>query len=193
MEEFITKKKDMELVLDCVIPYIQDGDDLNSVSLVSKRFFNNDSLTRKHVTVHVPFLPNPSRLSLRFPNLESLTLKSYSFGQRAAHLCCIPVTPWIHEIADKFECLKSLFIRNMVVSPSDLQLLAATRGGSLRSLEIWGCKIFSEDGLVDIAKCCIELRNLRLKNNHIDGHAKSKWLHELALCNTVKFSLPLSL
>nr|GEY99085.1 hypothetical protein [Tanacetum cinerariifolium] len=141
----------MELVLDCVIPYIKESDDLNSVSLVSKNFFDIDSKTRKHVTVHVHFLPDPKRLSCRFPNLESLTLKSCSYGFGTADKCCIPVTPWILEIAVEFTRLKSLCIRNMVVSASDLKLLAKTRGGSLRSLEIRGCKMFSDDGLIDIA------------------------------------------
>ncbi|GKC97757.1 leucine-rich repeat, cysteine-containing subtype protein, partial [Tanacetum coccineum] len=126
MAELITKKQDLELVLDCVIPYIQDRDDLNSVSLVSKKFFDIDSKMRRHVTVHVHFLPNPSRLSLRFPNLESLTLKSYSHGFSTADKCHIPVTPWIREIVVKFKSLKSLSIRNMVVSASDLKRLAKT-------------------------------------------------------------------
>nr|GEW53830.1 hypothetical protein [Tanacetum cinerariifolium] len=59
----------------------------------------------------------------------------------------------------------------MVVSASDLKRLAKTRGSSLRSLEIRGCKMFSDDGLIDIARP--------------DG----KWLHELALRNTVMESL----
>ncbi|GJW57467.1 ACT domain-containing protein [Tanacetum coccineum] len=83
----------------------------------------------------------------------------------------------------------------MVVSDSDLQLLAATRGGSLRSLEIWGCKMFSEDGLEDISRCCMDLRSLSLqyidiKNDYRGGYGTNgKWLHELALFNTVMESL----
>ncbi|GJT45440.1 leucine-rich repeat, cysteine-containing subtype protein [Tanacetum coccineum] len=145
----------------------------------------------KHVTVHVHFLPNPSRLSHRFPNLESLTLESFSHGFNTAEKCLIPFTPWIHEIAVKFECLKSLYIRNMVMSPSDLKRLAATRGANLRSLEIRGCKMFLEDGLVDIARYCIDLRSFHLQYNSIenDNMPNGKWLHELALCNTVMESL----
>ncbi|PWA82354.1 hypothetical protein CTI12_AA104540 [Artemisia annua] len=142
-----------ELVLDCVMPYIQDNNDvLNSVSLVSRKYFDIDSSTRKNLTVHVHFAPDPERLSHRFPSLESLTLKSYSYGRDNARKCRIPVKPWIHEIAVKFTRLNSLSIRNMVVSTSDLKRLAKTRGGSLKSLEIRGCKMFSEDGLIDIAR-----------------------------------------
>ncbi|GKA35189.1 leucine-rich repeat, cysteine-containing subtype protein [Tanacetum coccineum] len=181
----------MELVLDCVMPYIQDSDDLNSVSLVSTRCRDIDSLTRKHLTVHVHYMSDPSRLSRRFPNLESLTLKSYSHGLYAAEKCRIPVTPWIRDIVVKFKSLKSLCIRNMVVSASDLKRLAKTLGGNLTSLEIWGCKLFSEDGLADIARYCIELTSLRLQNNWIENDytTNGKWLHELALHNTVMESL----
>ncbi|GKC67584.1 leucine-rich repeat, cysteine-containing subtype protein, partial [Tanacetum coccineum] len=82
----------------------------------------------------------------------------------------------------------------MFASAFDLPLLAKTRGGSLRSLEMWGCKMFSEDGLEDIARCCIHLRSLRLRYNRTDDYAggyraNGKWLHELALCNKVMESL----
>ncbi|PWA67548.1 importin-5 [Artemisia annua] len=60
---------------------------------------------------------------------------------------------------------------------------------SLRSLEIRRCKMFSEDGLMDIARYCIDLRSLRLEDNEIDDNANGKWLHELALRNTVMESL----
>ncbi|GKA29471.1 leucine-rich repeat, cysteine-containing subtype protein [Tanacetum coccineum] len=169
--------------------YLQDNDDLNSVSLVSKNLFDIDYKTRKHLTVHVHFAPDPKRVSHRFPNIESLTLKSYSHGPDTAEKCRIPVTPWIREIAVKFTRLKSLSIRNMVVSASDLKRLAKTRGGSLTSLEIRGCKMFSEDGLMYVARHCKDLRNLRLDCNDIDGRANGKWLRKLSLRNTVMESL----
>nr|GFA06066.1 RNA-directed DNA polymerase, eukaryota, reverse transcriptase zinc-binding domain protein [Tanacetum cinerariifolium] len=91
----------------------------------SKILFDIDSKTRKHLTVHVHFAPDPKRVRLRFLNLESFTLKSYSHGHYTPEECSIPVTLWILEIA-KFERLKSLSTRNMVASAFDLQLLAAT-------------------------------------------------------------------
>nr|GEX27065.1 hypothetical protein [Tanacetum cinerariifolium] len=77
----------------------------------------------------------------------------------------------------------------MIVSVFDLQLLARTLGYNLRSLEIHGCKMISEDGLVYIARYCKYLRSLHLDGNDIDRDANGKWLHELALCNTVMKSL----
>ncbi|GJT00141.1 leucine-rich repeat, cysteine-containing subtype protein [Tanacetum coccineum] len=179
------------------MPYIQDNDDLNSVSLVSRKFFGIDSKTRKHLTVYVHYLPDPKRLSRRFPNLESLKLKCLSCGFPSR-----VITPWIQEICVKFARLNSLCIRNMIVSPSDLKHLAKTRGANLRSLDICGCIMFSEDGLIDIARYCIDLRSLRLQKNYMenddmpignyieyDTMPNGKWLHELALCNTVMESL----
>ncbi|PWA69212.1 hypothetical protein CTI12_AA295450 [Artemisia annua] len=177
-----------EQVFDCVMPYVQQ-DNLNSVSLVSRKYYGIDSLTRKHLTVHVHFAPDPKRISCRFPNLESLSLESYSHGYDTADKCHVPVTPWIEHIGVEFKRLKSLSIRNMVVSPSDLKRLADTRGDSLRSLDIRRCKMFSEDGLVDVARYCKDLRSLSLDENDLDGEANGKWLHELALHNTVMESL----
>ena len=65
----------MENVIDYVVPYIHDGDDLNSISLVSRKFYQLDCITRKHLTVHLHYAPNPSTLSKRFPFIDSLTLK----------------------------------------------------------------------------------------------------------------------
>ncbi|GJU44263.1 leucine-rich repeat, cysteine-containing subtype protein [Tanacetum coccineum] len=166
------------------MPYIQDNHDLYSVSLVSKKFFDIDSKTRKHVTVYMHYLRDPKRLSRRFPNLESLKLKSCEFRRPV-------ITPWIQEISIKFTLLNSLYIRSMTISPSDLKRLAKTRGANLRSLDIRGCNMFSEDGLIDIARYCIDLRILSLQDNLIedDYMPNGKWLHELALCNTVMESL----
>ncbi|GJZ05810.1 leucine-rich repeat, cysteine-containing subtype protein [Tanacetum coccineum] len=79
----------------------------------------------------------------------------------------------------------------MIISPSDLKRLAKTRGANLRSLDIRGCNMFLEDGLIDIARYCIDLRILSLQDNLIedDYMPNGKWLHELALCNTVMESL----
>ncbi|PWA93902.1 hypothetical protein CTI12_AA065600 [Artemisia annua] len=79
----------------------------------------------------------------------------------------------------------------MIVSPSDLKLLAETRGDNLRSLEFRACKMFSEDDLIDIARHCTNLRSLSLEYNWIENDCmpNGKWLHELALCNTVMESL----
>ncbi|GJY44436.1 leucine-rich repeat, cysteine-containing subtype protein [Tanacetum coccineum] len=213
----------METVLECVIPYIHDRDDLNSISLLSRKFYELDSLTRKHLTVHAHYAPNPSRVSHRFPFIESLTLKGFRPDLDFTHISDIDnthwsevisdvshsfpfidplalkvlphwdfpkisdidISPWIEEISDKFEGLKALHIRGMAVFDSHLKLLAKTRGKDLRSLKIYKCQGFSENGLVHISEYCNELRTLCLENNRVVGEANAKWLHELALRNAV--------
>ncbi|PWA88838.1 hypothetical protein CTI12_AA117350 [Artemisia annua] len=116
-------------VFSCVIPYIHDGDDRNSISLVSRNLYELDCITRRQVTVHVRYLQNPSRLSQRFPYIESLTLigllpEMYS------------VSPWIKELAVSFRRLNALCIRDMHVDEEDLDLLWDTRDEDLRVLTI---------------------------------------------------------
>ncbi|PWA89695.1 hypothetical protein CTI12_AA110610 [Artemisia annua] len=48
----------------------------------------------------------------------------------------IDITPWVKEICAKFECLKALHIRGLVVSNEHLALLAKTRGEWLRELAL---------------------------------------------------------
>ncbi|GJX58326.1 hypothetical protein Tco_0289716 [Tanacetum coccineum] len=175
----------METVLDCVIPYIHDRDDLNSISLLSRKFYELDSLTRKHLTVHAHYAPNPSRVTHRFPFIESLTLKGLPPDWEFPQTSDIDITQWIEEISVKFECLKALHIRGMVVCDSDLKLLAKTRGKDLRSLKIYKCQGFSTDGLMHISKYCNDLRTLCLENNTVVGKENGEWLRELALRNMV--------
>ncbi|PWA99559.1 hypothetical protein CTI12_AA006200 [Artemisia annua] len=179
----------IDTVFNCVIPYIHDGDDRNSVSLVCRKWCELEGVTRKHVTVHLFYSPKPSRLHQRFPLLESLTLKGLS--RWSLKKLSIDITPWIHEISVSFKCLKSLCIRCMVVGDLDLELLARTRGKDLRVLKMIYCEGLSTDGLLHIGKCCNDLRTLCLKGHWV--HEKDgKWLHELALQNTGIESLEFS-
>nr|GEV63735.1 hypothetical protein [Tanacetum cinerariifolium] len=171
----------MDTVFNCVIPYIHDGDDRNSLSLVFRRWCELEGMTRKHVTVHLFYSPKASSLYQRFPFLESLILK----GLRLWFLenLSIGINPWIQEIAVSFKCLKELHIRHMDVHDSDLELLAKTRGKDLRVLKISKCEGFSTDGLLHIYKYCNDLRTLCLKGNWFYKKDR-KWFHELALQNS---------
>ena len=64
------------------------------------------------------------------------------------------VTPWVTEIAESFNCLKSLHLRRMIVRDSDLELLARTRGRVLLALKLDKCSGFSTDGLLHIGRSC---------------------------------------
>ncbi|XP_028795986.1 coronatine-insensitive protein 1-like isoform X1 [Neltuma alba] len=176
-----------DVVLDCVMPYIHDPKDRDAVSQVCRRWYELDSLTRKHVTIALCYTTTPDRLRRRFPHLESLKLKG---KPRAAMFNLIPedwggyVTPWVREIAEYFDCLKSLHFRRMIVKDSDLELLARSRGHVLQALKLDKCSGFSTDGLYHIGRSCRALKILFLEESTIvekDG----EWLHQLATNNTV--------
>ncbi|GKC58241.1 leucine-rich repeat, cysteine-containing subtype protein [Tanacetum coccineum] len=118
-------------VLDLVIPYIYNVDDQNSISLVSHNFYEIDSITRKRVTVHTLYYPNPASLSNRFPFIESLTLKGPPFHFTHAYHYAIRITPF--------------------------KTLARTRGKDLRSLKIKNCKGFLTDGLRHVSNYCKQI------------------------------------
>ncbi|XP_058114717.1 coronatine-insensitive protein 1-like [Magnolia sinica] len=182
-----------DIALECVMAYINDPRDRDAVSLVCRKWYNIDALTRKHITIALCYSTTPARLRTRFPCLESLKLKG---KPRAAmfNLDLIPedwgghVTPWVNEISDSFNCLKSLHFRRMIVQDSDIDLLVRSRGHMLQVLKLDKCSGFSTDGLLQVARSCRSLKTLYLEESSIvekDGD----WIHELALNNTVLESL----
>ncbi|KAJ7964037.1 Coronatine-insensitive protein 1 [Quillaja saponaria] len=176
-----------DLVAECVMPYIHDPKDRDAVSLVCKRWYDLEAVTRKHVTIALCYTTSPERLRRRFPNLESLRLKG---KPRAAMFNLIPedwggyVTPWVREIVESFRSLKSLHFRRMIVRDSDLELLARSRGHELHALKLDKCSGFSTDGLLHICRTCRNLKTLFLEESSIIENG-GEWLHELALSNTV--------
>lgn len=146
-----------DTVWECVIPYVQDPRDRDAVSLVCKRWYEIDAITRKHVTIALCYTATPQRLSQRFPQLESLKLKG---KPRAAMFNLIPedwggyVTPWVEEIIRSFGRMKVLHFRRMIVKDSDLELLAMSAGNVLEVLRFDKCSGFSTDGLRHIGRLC---------------------------------------
>ncbi|GJW81544.1 leucine-rich repeat, cysteine-containing subtype protein [Tanacetum coccineum] len=139
----------MEQVLNYVIPYIHDVNDRKSISLVSYKLFELDCITRKHVIVHFHYALNPSHVRQRFPFIESLTLKGVPHKD-FSQVLDINIAQWIVEISVKFKLLKALYIRGMVVSDEDIELLARTRDMmskiSLVSLKIFPRLLISDLG-----------------------------------------------
>ncbi|KAG8499427.1 hypothetical protein CXB51_005900 [Gossypium anomalum] len=126
-----------DVVLGWVMLYIDDPEDRNAVSLVCRRWYELDALTRKHVTIALCYTTSPERLRRRFPHLESLKLKG---KPRAAMFDMIPedwggyVTPW---------------------------------GEVLRCLKLDKCSGFSTDGLLHVGRLCRQLRTLFLEDSSI--------------------------
>ncbi|CAN1292706.1 Coronatine-insensitive protein 1 [Linum perenne] len=176
-----------EVVIGCVMPYIYEQRDRGAVSLVCRKWYELDALTRKHVKISLCYTTTPDRVRRRFCHLESLKLKG---KPRASMFNLVPedwggyLTPWVKEIAESFSCLTSVHFRRMIARDSDLELLAKSRGKALHHLKLDICSGFSTDGLLQVARFCRQLRTLFLEESSImekDGD----WLHELATNNKV--------
>nr|GEV88173.1 hypothetical protein [Tanacetum cinerariifolium] len=172
------KTKAGEAVLDLVIPYIHNVEDQNSVSLLSRKFYEIDGITRKCLTVHVHYYPNPASLSKRFPYIESLTLKGPPTGYYDRDDCGIRITPWIEQLALEFRCLKELRI-HCLVHDEDLETLARTRGKDLSSLKINGI------WLHQLALNGTVLERLHVTNTDIISNAEDLKLLAKNCCNSL--------
>ncbi|KAK9159003.1 hypothetical protein Scep_005577 [Stephania cephalantha] len=176
-----------DVALECIMSCIDDPRDRDAVSLVCRRWYEIDALTRKHITIAMCYSTTPDRLRQRFPRLESLKLKG---KPRAAMFNLIPedwggyAGPWVREISEGFNCLKSLHFRRMVVTDGDLEVLVRARGHILQSLKLDKCSDFSTDGLRHVARSCRCLKVFFLEESIIKEN-DGEWLHELALNNTV--------
>ncbi|GJX83663.1 hypothetical protein Tco_0333144 [Tanacetum coccineum] len=174
----------IDTVFNCVIPYIHNGDDRNTVSLVCRKWYEIDCMTRKHLTVHVVYSRQPShvvyscqpsRLAQRFPYLESLTLKGFPRAFKKVQY--IDLRPWIKEIVVSFKCLKSLDIRRVILRDSDLEQITTSRGEDLRVLKINNCKGLNGNGFTHIGShavnlkdfACCELENFEQEGDQYAG------------------------
>lgn len=178
-----------DLALECVMGYIEEPCDRGAISLVCRKWYRIDCLTRKHVTIAICYSTTPQRLRERFPGLESLKLKGKPRASMFFNL--IPedwggyAGPWINEISTgDFVCLKALHLRRMIVKDVDIDVLVRARGQMLQTLKLDKCSGFSTDGLSKIASSCRGLRTLFLEESSVlerDGN----WLHLLAANDSV--------
>lgn len=159
-----------DIVFECVLSYIHDTRDRQSISLVCRRLWQLEAHTRKHVTIALCYTATPKQLSRRFPFLESLTIKG---KPRAAMYNLIPedwggfATPWVEEIAKSFSCIKAVHFRRMIVKDEDLELLARERGSVLQVLKLDKCSGFSTDGLRHICRSCRYFCRLMASINNV--------------------------
>ncbi|XP_008812874.1 coronatine-insensitive protein homolog 1b-like [Phoenix dactylifera] len=176
-----------DLALECVLGYIDDPRDREAVSLVCKKWYRIDAITRKHITIAICYSASPDRLRERFPRLESLKLKG---KPRAAMFNLIPedwggyAGPWVCEIAGAFNCLKAVHFRRMIVQDADIGVLVKARGHMLQALKLDKCSGFSTDGLLLVARSCRCLRTLFLEESSV-AENDGEWLHELAVNNSL--------
>ncbi|THU68000.1 hypothetical protein C4D60_Mb05t30630 [Musa balbisiana] len=176
-----------DAALERVMAYVDDPRDREAISLVCKKWYRIDALSRKHVTVAICYSTTPDRLLRRFLNLESLKLKG---KPRAAMFNLIPedwggyAGPWIRGLVHALDCLKALHFRRMIVSDEDIDALVRARGNVLKSLKLDKCSGFSTDGLLLIARSCKNITSLFLEESLIVEN-DDRWVHELAVNNSV--------
>lgn len=172
--------------LECVMAHLEEPLDRRAVSLVCKKWYEVDALTRKHVTVAFCYSISAADLTRRFSRLESLTVKG---KPRAAMYNLLPpdwggyAKPWIDQISFSCLCLKALHLRRMILTDHDLGTLVRGRGHMLQSLTLEKCSGFSTRGLQDVARGCRSLKILMLEESIIEEES-GDWLHELALNNS---------
>ncbi|KAJ4813863.1 Coronatine-insensitive protein 1 [Rhynchospora pubera] len=186
-----------DVALGLVLGFIDDPRDRAAISLVCRAWHRADALSRQHVTIAMSYATGPARLARRFPSLVSLKIKS---KPRAAMFNLIPhdwggaAAPWIAHIAAptppsfSFDLLRSLHLRRMVVTDSDLSLLLAAKAPILLSLKLDRCDGFSTLSLSLIASSCRRLETLFLEDSAIEEKG-TEWLHELAVNNTTLVTL----
>ncbi|GAB4831864.1 Coronatine-insensitive protein [Ancistrocladus abbreviatus] len=177
----------LDEILECILEHIDDARDRAAISLVCRRWYELDALTRKKVAIAFCYTVTPGRLFNRFPNLESLKIKG---KPKASMYNLIPenwggyARPWVINIAESSPRLNSLHFRRMVLTDSDLETIANAKGRVLQALRLDKCSGFSTDGLLHIARSCRNLRTLFMEESSI-FETNGEWLHELAVNNTV--------
>lgn len=173
-------------ILDCILPYVQVARDRAAISVVCRRWFELDRLTRRHVTIALCYTTTPQRLFARFPNIESLKLKG---KPRAAMFNLIPedwggyAKPWV-DVLGTFRRLNCLHFRRMIITDADLEMIASVKGCVLKSFKLDVCSGFSTDGLLHIARSSKDMKSLVLEDSTI-VETSGEWFHQLALNNNV--------
>lgn len=125
----------LDEILGCIFSYLQEPDDRQAISQVSKRWHKVDGETRKCVSVSNCYSIAPSALTNRFKNLEKFKLKG---KPRAAEFDLLVENwggyagPWIQEIVKAYPSLKFLHLRRMEVSDKDLEILGHGCGAALQ-------------------------------------------------------------
>ncbi|KAG4946682.1 hypothetical protein JHK87_042689 [Glycine soja] len=65
----------LDVVFGCVMPYIHESKDYDTVSQLYHQLYELGSLMRKHVTIALSYTTTIDHLRWWFPHLESLKLK----------------------------------------------------------------------------------------------------------------------
>ncbi|KAF9621801.1 hypothetical protein IFM89_028239 [Coptis chinensis] len=177
-------------VLEHIFSFIQLDKDRNTLSLVSKSWYDIDKCSRHRVFIGNCYALSPEMLLQRFPQLRSVSIKG---KPHFADFNLVPegwggfFSPWAKVMAQGYPFLEELRLKRMVVNDESLELVSKSFR-NFKVLVLTSCEGFSTDGLAAIASNCRNLRELDLRECEVDDRS-SHWLSYISESCTSLVSL----
>ncbi|XP_047329770.1 transport inhibitor response 1-like protein [Impatiens glandulifera] len=154
----------LENVLENVLFFLTSRRDRNAASLVCKSWYRAEALTRSELFIGNCYSVSPSRVTDRFRNVRSVTLKG---KPRFADFNLIPndwgayFKPWVNAMGSSYLALEKICLKRMYIRNKDLKMIASSFI-SFKELVLICCEGFGTYGLSLIAAKCSKLRVLDL-------------------------------
>ncbi|KAJ4981096.1 hypothetical protein NE237_031933 [Protea cynaroides] len=159
----------LENVLENVLVFLTSRRDRNSVSLVSKSWYRAEAITRSELFIGNCYAVSPCRVIERFQRVRSLVLKG---KPRFADFSLVPPNwgahffPWVSAMASAYPWLKKVYLKHMLVTDDDLNLLVSSFPG-FKELVLVCCDGFGTSGPAALANKCRQLRLLDLIDDDV--------------------------
>ncbi|XP_016576111.2 protein TRANSPORT INHIBITOR RESPONSE 1 [Capsicum annuum] len=162
-------------VLEHIFSSITTDKDRNSISLVSKTWYEAERCCRKNVFIGNCYAVSPSILIRRFPDIRSVNIKG---KPHFADFDLVPegwgayFYPWVVTMAKAYPFLEEIRLKRMVVCDESLELISKSFK-NFKVLVLQSCEGFTTDGLAAIAANCRNLRELDLGESEVEdlsGH-----------------------
>ncbi|CAN4101954.1 unnamed protein product [Withania somnifera] len=162
-------------VLEHIFSDITSDKDRNSISLVSKSWYEAERCCRRSVFIGNCYAVSPSILIRRFPDIRSITIKG---KPHFADFDLVPqgwgayFYPWAVSMAKAYPFLEEIRLKRMVVCDESLELISKAFK-NFKVMVLQSCEGFTTDGLAAIAANCRNLRELDLGESEVEdlsGH-----------------------
>ncbi|XP_049343509.1 protein TRANSPORT INHIBITOR RESPONSE 1-like [Solanum verrucosum] len=166
-----------EQVLKHLFSLLTSHKDRNSISLVSKSWYELERRSRRSVFIGNCYAVSPEIMITRFPQLTSIYLKG---KPHFADFNLVPegwgayLQPWIAAMSPSYPWLEEIRLKRMVVTDDSLDLIS-TSFHHFKVLVLLSCEGFTTDGLAAIAANCRNLTELDLGESELED-LSSDWL-----------------
>ncbi|KAL9250265.1 Transport inhibitor response 1-like protein [Drosera capensis] len=184
----------LSIVLETILYHLPSPRDLNTCSLVCRSWYLTDSYTRHHLTIPNVYSVSPARVSLRFPNLRSVSLKGRPRFSDFGLMCPewgAGVGVWVGMFTARYPWLERIWLKRMTAGDHDLEALAKGFKG-LRELTLVCCDGFGTAGLAVVVATCRQLRVLDLIEDELNAEDDDEvvdWISCFPECGTCLESL----